>query len=128
MLRIAGVNIPDEKRVVISLTYIYGIGNTTAEKILKELEISSLKRTKDLTEEEKNKIRENVEKKIRVEGELKHVVRSNVKRLKEIGCYRGIRHQKGLPTRGQRTKTNTRTVRGNIRKTMGSGRVKAEKT
>ena len=128
MLRIAGVNIPDEKRVVISLTYIYGIGNTTAEKILKELEISSLKRTKDLTEEEKNKIRENVEKKIRVEGELKHVVRSNVKRLKEIGCYRGIRHQKGLPTRGQRTKTNTRTVRGNIRKTMGSGRVKTEKT
>lgn len=128
MLRIAGVNIPDEKRVVISLTYIYGIGNTTAEKILKELEISSLKRTKDLTEEEKNKIRENVEKKIRVEGELKHVIRSNVKRLKEIGCYRGIRHQKGLPTRGQRTKTNTRTVRGNIRKTMGSGRVKTEKT
>lgn len=128
MLRIAGVNIPDEKRIVISLTYIYGIGNTTAEKILKELEISSLKRTKDLTEEEKNKIRENVEKKIRVEGELKHVIRSNVKRLKEIGCYRGIRHQKGLPTRGQRTKTNTRTVRGNIRKTMGSGRVKTEKT
>jgi small subunit ribosomal protein S13 len=128
MLRIAGVNIPDEKRIVISLTYIYGIGNTTAEKILKELEISNLKRTKDLTEEEKNKIRENVEKKIRVEGELKHVIRSNVKRLKEIGCYRGIRHQKGLPTRGQRTKTNTRTVRGNIRKTMGSGRVKTEKT
>lgn len=128
MLRIAGVNIPDEKRIVISLTYIYGIGNTTSEKILKELEISSLKRTQDLTEEEKNKIREYVEKKIRVEGELKHVVRSNVKRLKEIGCYRGIRHQKGLPTRGQRTKTNTRTVRGNVRKTMGSGRVRAEKT
>jgi small subunit ribosomal protein S13 len=128
MLRIAGVNIPDEKRIVVSLTYVYGIGNTTAEKILKELEISSLKRTKDLTEEEKNKIREYVEKKIRVEGELKHIIRSNVKRLKEIGCYRGIRHQKGLPTRGQRTKTNTRTVRGNIRKTMGSGRVRTEKT
>ncbi|MBU2028654.1 30S ribosomal protein S13 [Patescibacteria group bacterium] len=128
MLRIAGVNIPDEKRVVISLTYIYGIGHTTAGKILKELEISSLKRTKDLTEEEKNKIRDYVEKKIRVEGELKHVIRTNVKRLKEIGCYRGGRHQKGLPTRGQRTKTNTRTVRGNVRKTMGSGRVRAEKT
>jgi small subunit ribosomal protein S13 len=128
MLRIAGVNIPDEKRIVVSLTYIYGIGHTMAKRILAELEITSLKRTKDLTEEEKNKIREYVEKKIRVEGELKHVVRSNVKRLKEIGCYRGIRHQRGLPTRGQRTKTNTRTVRGNVRKTMGSGRVKTEKT
>jgi small subunit ribosomal protein S13 len=128
MLRIAGVNIPDEKRIVVSLTYIYGIGHTMAKRILEELEITSLKRTKDLTEEEKNKIREYVEKKIRVEGELKHVVRSNVKRLKEIGCYRGIRHQRGLPTRGQRTKTNTRTVRGNVRKTMGSGRVKTEKT
>lgn len=128
MLRIAGVNIPDEKRIVISLTYVYGIGNTMAARVLKELEISDLKRTKDLTEEEKNKIREYVEKKIRVEGELKHVVRSNIKRLKEIGSYRGVRHQKGLPTRGQRTKTNTRTVRGNVRKTMGSGRVKTEKT
>lgn len=128
MLRIAGVNIPDEKRIVISLTYVYGIGHTTAERILDELKITSLKRTKDLTEEEKNKIREYVEKKIRVEGELKHIVRSNVKRLKEIGCYRGARHQKGLPTRGQRTKTNTRTVRGNVRKTMGSGRVRTEKT
>ena len=128
MLRIAGVNIPDEKRIVISLTYVYGVGNTTAEKILKELEISSLKRTKDLNEEEKNKIRDYVEKKIRVEGELKHVVRTNIKRLKEIGSYRGTRHQKGLPTRGQRTKTNTRTVRGNVRRTMGSGRVKTEKT
>lgn len=128
MLRIAGVNIPDEKRIAVSLTYIFGIGHTTAKRILEELEIASLKRTKDLTEEEKNKIREYVEKKIRVEGELKHIVRSNVKRLKEIGCYRGTRHQKGLPTRGQRTKTNTRTVRGNVRKTMGSGRVKTEKT
>jgi small subunit ribosomal protein S13 len=128
MLRIAGVNVPDEKRIVISLTYIYGIGNSTAEKILSELGIADSKRTKDLTEEEKNKIREYVEKKIRVEGELKHVVRTNIKRLKEIGSYRGLRHQKGLPTRGQRTKTNTRTVRGNVRKTMGSGRVRTEKT
>ncbi len=128
MLRIAGVNIPDEKRIEISLTYIYGIGPSTAAKILDELEISKLTRTKNLTEDEKNKIREYVEKKIRVEGELKHVVRTNVKRLKEIGAYRGIRHIKGLPTRGQRTKTNNRTIRGNVRKTMGSGRVKAEKT
>ena len=128
MLRIAGVNIPDEKRIEVSLTYIYGIGPSTAAKILEELEISKLTRTKDLTENEKNKIREYVEKKIRVEGELKHTVRTNVKRLKEIGAYRGIRHAKGLPTRGQRTKTNNRTVRGNVRRTMGSGRVKTEKT
>lgn len=128
MLRIAGVNIPDEKRIEISLTYIYGIGPSSATKILDELEISKLTRTKNLTEDEKNKIREYVEKKIRVEGELKHAVRTNVKRLKEIGAYRGIRHIKGLPTRGQRTKTNNRTIRGNVRKTMGSGRVKAEKT
>lgn len=128
MLRISGVNIPDDKRIEISLTYIYGIGINTASKILDELEISKLKRTKDLTDDERNKIRNYVEKRIKVEGELKHEVRDNVKRLKEIGTYRGVRHQKGLPVRGQRTKTNTRTVRGNVRKTMGSGRVKTEKT
>lgn len=128
MLRIAGVNIPDDKRIEISLTYIFGIGLSTASKILEELEISKQKRTKDLIDEEQNKIREYIEKRIRVEGELKHVVRSNIKRLKEVGCYRGTRHQKGLPVRGQRTKTNTRTVRGNVRRTMGSGRVKTEKT
>lgn len=128
MLRISGVNIPDEKRIVISLTYIYGIGDTTASKILDELKISQDKRTKDLSEEEQNEIRSYVEKKIKMEGELKHEVRNNIKRLKEIGCYRGTRHQKGLPARGQRTKTNNRTVRGNVRRTMGSGRVKTEKT
>jgi len=128
MLRISGVNIPDEKRIAISLTYIYGIGFSTAEKILDELVISRDIKTKDLSETDGNKIREYVEKKIRVEGELKHMIRTNVKRLKEIGCYRGIRHQRGLPVRGQRTKTNNRTVRGNVRKTMGSGRVKTEKT
>lgn len=128
MLRISGVNIPDEKRIEISLTYIYGIGPNRAAKILDDLGISKQMRTKDLSDEEGNKIREYVEKKIRVEGELKHEVRNNVKRLKEVGCYRGLRHQKGLPVRGQRTKTNSRTVRGNVRKTMGSGRVKTEKT
>jgi len=128
MLRIAGVNIPDEKRIVISLTYIFGIGPSIASKILKELGVSEDIRTKDLSEDQGNKIREAVEKKIRVEGELKHEIRSNVKRLKEISCYRGTRHQKGLPVRGQRTKTNNRTVRGNVRRTMGSGRVKTEKT
>ena len=128
MLRIAGVNIPDEKRIEISLTYIYGIGRTTAGRVLDELGISRDRRTKELSEKEQNDIRTYVEKKIKLEGELKHEVRNNVKRLKEIGCYRGIRHQKGLPVRGQRTKTNNRTVRGNVRKTMGSGRVKTEKT
>lgn len=128
MLRISGVNIPDNKRIEISLTYIYGIGNSSASKILDELGIDKQKRTKDLTEKEQNEIRNHVEKKVKVEGELKLEVRDNVKRLKEVGSYRGIRHQRGLPVRGQRTKTNTRTVRGNVRKTMGSGRVKTEKT
>lgn len=128
MLRISGVNIPDEKRIVVSLTYVYGIGNKVAAKILDELNISKDIRTKDLTEEQENEIRTYVEKKIKTEGELKHEVRNNVKRLKEISCYRGGRHQKGLPVRGQRTKTNNRTVRGNVRRTMGSGRVKTEKT
>ena len=128
MLRISGVNIPDEKRIVISLTYIYGIGPAIAARILGELKISPDKRTKELTEEEQNEIRTYVEKKIKTEGDLKYEVRNNIKRLKEVGCYRGTRHQKGLPARGQRTKTNNRTVRGNVRRTMGSGRVKAEKT
>ena len=128
MARIAGVSIPDDKRIEISLTYVYGIGRSSASKILDELGISKLKRTKGLSEDEQKKIREYIEKKVRVEGELKHIVRSNIKRLKEIGSYRGIRHQKGLPARGQRTKTNNRTVRGNVRRTMGSGRVKTEKT
>ncbi len=128
MLRIAGVNIPDDKRIIVSLTYIYGIGSASAAKILASLKISEDKRTKDLTEKEQNEIRNQIEKKSKVEGELKHEIRDNVKRLREIGCYRGSRHQKGLPSRGQRTKTNNRTVRGNIRRTMGSGRVRAEKT
>jgi small subunit ribosomal protein S13 len=126
MVRIAGVNIPDNKRVEIALTYIYGIGLTTSQKILKELGVSPDTRTKDLTTDEANKLRETIEKKFRVEGELRHLVKQNIKRLKEIGSFRGSRHQKGLPARGQRTKTNTRTVRGNTRKTMGSGRKKSD--
>lgn len=129
MVRIAGVNIPDEKRIEISLTYIYGIGLTTSRKILTSLEIDPNVRTKDLPTNDANQLREAIEKKYRVEGELRHQVKMNIKRLKEVNCYRGTRHQKGLPSRGQRTKTNTRTVRGNVRKTMGSGRRKAgEKT
>ncbi len=129
MVRIAGINIPDEKRIEIALTYIYGIGVTTSRKILRELSISPDIRSKNLPIEDANRLRDAIEKKYRVEGELRHAVKMNVKRLKEIGCYRGTRHQKGLPVRGQRTKTNTRTIRGNVRKTMGSGRRKAaEKT
>lgn len=126
MIRIAGINIPDNKRIEIALTYVYGIGVSSSQKILKELKISPDTRTKDLTGDEANSLRNAIEKKYRVEGELRHVIKSNIKRLKEIGCYRGTRHQKGLPSRGQRTKTNTRTIRGNTRKTMGSGRKKSD--
>jgi small subunit ribosomal protein S13 len=126
MIRIAGINIPDNKRIEVALTYVYGIGLPTSQKILQDLGIDANTRTKDLTTEEANKLRETIEKKHRVEGELRHVVKSNIKRLKEIGCYRGTRHQKSLPVRGQRTKTNTRTVRGNVRRTMGSGRKKSD--
>lgn len=128
MFRIAGVNIPDGKTIEISLTYVYGIGCSTSSKILGELDIPAGKRVKELSMEEQGKIRDYIEKRVRVEGELKHEVRLNIKRLKEVACYRGVRHQRGLPVRGQRTKTNTRTVRGNVRRTMGSGRVKTEKT
>lgn len=128
MIRIAGINIPDEKRIEIALTYVYGIGPTTSKKILALLEINPDTRTKELSADQANKLREEVEKKYKVEGELKHEIKMNVKRLREIGCYRGIRHQKGLPSRGQRTKTNSRTVRGNVRRTMGSGRRSESKT
>lgn len=129
MARIAGINIPDEKRIEIALTYIYGISVSISRKILENLKINLDTRTKDLSSAELNKLREEIEKKYRVEGELKHEIKMNIKRLKEIKCYRGSRHQRGLPVRGQRTKTNTRTVRGNVRRTMGSGRKpSAEKT
>jgi len=128
-VRIAGVTIPNEKRVEISLTYIFGIGISASNKILKMAGISSDKRVKDLTEEEINKLRVIIEKQHRVEGDLKREIAGNIKRLKEINSYRGIRHIKGLPVRGQRTKTNNRTVRGNIKKTAGSGRkMAAQKT
>jgi small subunit ribosomal protein S13 len=129
MIRIAGVNLPDNKRIEIALTYIYGVGRSASNRILDELGIDKNIRAKDITANQANQLREEIEKKHRVEGELKHEKKMNIKRLKEIGCYRGTRHQKGLPARGQRTRTNTRTVRGNIRRTMGSGRkAAAEKT
>lgn len=111
MARIAGVDIPNEKRVVISLTYIFGIGKPLAEEILKAVNISEDKRVKDLTEEELTLIRQEVAKH-KVEGDLRREVSLNIKRLGEIGSYRGIRHRKGLPVRGQRTKTNARTRKG----------------
>ncbi|MBT4722721.1 30S ribosomal protein S13 [Candidatus Falkowbacteria bacterium] len=122
MARIAGVNIPNEKRIVISLTYVYGIGLTTSEKILDSFKIDRNIRTKDLTEEQLNKLRTEVEKKNKVEGNLRREVLSNIKRLKEIKAYRGTRHAKGLPCRGQITRVNSRTVRGNKRSTLSSGR------
>ncbi|MFH1620695.1 MAG: 30S ribosomal protein S13 [Patescibacteria group bacterium] len=128
MARIAGVTLPLQKRIEIGLTYIYGIGRISAEKILKTTNVPSGIRVKDLTEEQVNKLREEVEKRYRVEGELKREVLSNIKRLKEINSYRGVRHIRNLPVRGQRTKTNSRTIRGNVRKTMGSGKRKLEKT
>ena len=111
MARIAGVDIPNDKRVVISLTYIYGIGRTVASNILKNANISEDKRVKDLTEEELTAIRNEVDQ-IKVEGDLRREVSLNIKRLTEIGSYRGLRHRRGLPCRGQRTKTNARTCKG----------------
>jgi small subunit ribosomal protein S13 len=127
--RIAGVTLPNNKRIEIALTYIFGVGLTSSNKILSQTHIDKNKRTQDLSEEEVNKLREIIEKEYKVEGELKRELLMNIKRLKEIGSYRGQRHTRGLPVRGQRTKTNSRTVRGNVRKTMGSGRkTSAEKT
>ncbi len=124
-VRIAGINIPNDKRVEIALTYIYGIGKVKSNKILAEAKVNKDTRVNDLKEEEANLLREIIEKKNLVEGDLRRDIQSNIKRLKEIGCYRGTRHAKRLPARGQRTKTNSRTVRGNKRLTMGSGKSKA---
>ncbi len=121
MARIVGVNLPPNKRVEIGLTYIFGVGHSTSNKILKQAGINPDKRVKDLTTEEIETLRQIIDH-YRTEGGLKREIYANIKRLKEIGCYRGSRHVKRLPARGQRTKTNSRTVRGNVRRTMGSGR------
>jgi small subunit ribosomal protein S13 len=122
-VRIAGVNIPNNKRVEIALTYIYGIGRPRANEILKKVKVNPDTRVNDLTEEQANALRTAIEKGgFAIEGDLKRDFLSNIKRLKEIKCHRGVRHSRSLPVRGQRTKTNSRTVRGNVRKTMGSGR------
>ncbi len=112
MARIAGVDLPREKRVEIGLTYIFGIGRTSATKILKETGINPDTRVKDLTEDEVAKLRDLIDKEYKVEGDLRRSVALDIKRLVEIGCYRGTRHRKGLPVRGQRTKTNARTRKG----------------
>lgn len=112
MARIAGVDLPRDKRVEIALTYIFGIGKTTSQKVLKETGINPDTRVRDLTEDEVSKLRETINGSVKVEGDLRREISLNIKRLTEIGCYRGIRHRRGLPVRGQRTKTNARTRKG----------------
>ncbi|MCG2690072.1 30S ribosomal protein S13 [Candidatus Parcubacteria bacterium] len=122
MPRIAGIEIPENKRIEVALTYIYGIGPVLSKLILKVAKVDLNKRAKDLTENEINEIKKAIEKQTKIEGDLRRQVTANIKRLKEIRCWRGIRHSKGLPVRGQKTRKNSRTVRGNVRKTVGSGK------
>lgn len=127
MARIAGVDLPEQKRVDVGLTYIFGIGRSNVRRVLKETKVDPAKRVKDLTEEEINKLQKGVEA-FKVEGDLRQEIEQNIKRLEETGSYRGIRHRKGLPVRGQRTRSNSRTKRGK-RKTVGTVRKEAmEKT
>jgi len=122
MPRISGINIPDNKQIEIALTYIYGIGRSLSRKILSGTAVSPSKLASQLTAEEINNLKDAIEKNYKIEGELRRQRMMDIKRLKDIGSWRGFRHIKGLPVRGQRTRTNTRTVRGNVRKTVGSGR------
>lgn len=122
MPRIAGINIPDNKQILFALAYIYGVGRPLSAKILAQAKINPSIKAKDLSAEEVSRLKEIIEKNYKIEGELRRTIMMNIKRLKDIGAWRGLRHMKGLPVRGQRTKTNNRTVRGNVRKTVGSGR------
>lgn len=126
-MRILGITIPDKKRLDIGLTAIYGVGRVRAQKILDQAGIDRAKKGHEVTPDEETKIRSLVEQ-YDVEGVLRRVVSGNIKRLKDIKAYRGVRHMRHLPSRGQRTRTNSRTIRGNVRKTMGSGKRKVEKT
>jgi len=126
MARISGVDIPREKRVVISLMYIYGIGRHTSEEILKATEINPSTRVRDLDENQVTKLREYIDRNLIVEGDLRREVNMNIKRLMEIGCYRGLRHRRNLPVRGQRTRTNARTRRG-VKKTVAGKKKAARK-
>ena len=121
-MRIVGINIPDNKRIEYALPYIYGIGLSSAKKIVHQAQVDPHKRAKELTVNEINRIREIIERSHKIEGDLRREIMLNIKRIKELPTYRGLRHIKGLPVRGQRTKTNSRTRRGNVRRTMGSGR------
>ncbi|MDI3533675.1 MAG: small subunit ribosomal protein [Thermosediminibacterales bacterium] len=123
MARIAGIDLPRDKRIEIALTYIYGIGRSSANKILQMADVNPDTRVKDLTENEVSKLREVIDKHFKVEGDLRRDVAMNIKRLIEIGCYRGLRHRRGLPVRGQRTRTNARTRKG-PRRTVGAKRKK----
>ena len=125
-MRIFGVNIPDNKRIEFSLPYLYGIGHPAAQRILHAAKVDPGKRAKDLVPEEVSRVQEFIERHYKVEGELRQVVRQHITLLKELQAYRGLRHMRRLPVRGQRTKTNSRTVRGNVRKTAGSGKRKVE--
>lgn len=125
-MRILGITIPEEKRIEIGLTVLFGIGRPLAKTILKQAKVDPGSKPKDISVDQENAIRKVVEG-YKIEGDLKREVAGNIKRLKDIKAYRGTRHQRGLPSRGQRTKTNSRTRRGNVRKTMGTGRKIAEK-
>jgi small subunit ribosomal protein S13 len=125
-MRILGITLPDEKRIEIALTSLYGIGRSRAKSILLDAKVDVNKKAKDVTADEENAIKKVMEG-VKLEGDLKREVAANVKRLKDIKAYRGVRHQRSLPVNGQRTKTNSRTRRGNVRKTMGTGRKVAEK-
>jgi len=125
-MRILGVNIPDAKRVEIALTYLYGVGPKVSRKVLLEAKVDARKRAQELKPEEIGRIQGVLEKSYPVEGELRQLIRRNIQRLKELQVYRGVRHARHLPVRGQRTRTNSRTVRGNIRKTAGSGKRKVD--
>ena len=125
-MRIIGINIPDNKRIEVSLTYLYGVGPSLSRKILEATKVNLDKLDKDLTHEEVNKLKNFIEKNYKVEGELRQLIKQNINLLKDLQTYRGIRHLRRLPVRGQRTKTNSRTVRGNVRKTAGSGKRKTE--
>ena len=129
LVRIAGVSLPQQKRIEAALPYIFGVGWPLSKKILASVNVDPGKRTSELSDAEVARIREYIEKNFPVEGALRQTISTNIKMKKEIGSYQGIRHIKGLPVRGQRTKTNSRSRRGNVRKTAGSGRMKsAEKT
>lgn len=124
MARIAGIDLPREKRIEIALTYIYGIGLHTSQTLLERTGVSPDRRVRDMTDDEVNRLRELIDREVRVEGDLRREIQLNIKRLMDIGCYRGVRHRRGLPVRGQRTKTNARTRRGPKRAVSMRGKKK----